>query len=107
MSDDQSKFTKAERDELDAMLNANRFNEDNPPDHPVVAIENDDDECVDLVVDQKGRLGYPIEYDRMDEPEKLLGWIHHLCSKGWITSEHIRQLIKVAEKHGVSIDYHA
>lgn len=48
---------------------------------------------------------YGIENHRINTPEKLLGWIHHLCGKGQVTTEHIRQLIDVAHKNGVNIDY--
>lgn len=51
--------------------------------------------------------GYPIEYDRMNTPEKLLGWIHHLCGKGSVTTDHIEALIDVAKDIGVNIDFHA
>jgi len=47
---------------------------------------------------------YPIAHSRMDTPEKLLGWIRHLCAKGWVTREHIRALIHHAESIGVKVD---
>ena len=43
----------------------------------------------------------------MNTPEKLLGWIFHLCKKGNVTKEHIKALIEVANDIGVSVDFHA
>ena len=50
---------------------------------------------------------YPIELDRMDTPEKILGWIHHLTEKGNVTTAHIRAFIDVAKEMGVKIDFNA
>ncbi len=49
---------------------------------------------------------YPIETRRMDTPEKVLGWIHHLAKKGNVTTEHIRAFIETAKDIGVKIDFH-
>ncbi len=48
---------------------------------------------------------YPIEYYRMDTPEQVLGWINHLCSKSWVTPDHIRQLIRTAEDRGTVVHH--
>lgn len=51
---------------------------------------------------------YEIEKDRINTPEKALGWIAHLSEKVWVTNEHIRQLILALGKiKGMSIDMHA
>jgi hypothetical protein len=46
---------------------------------------------------------YEIEYDRMDSPAKVLGWIRQLADKKWVTCEHIAELIATAEYNGVEI----
>lgn len=51
----------------------------------------------------KGRHAYPIENDRIDSAPKLLGWIHHLSKKGWVTCDHIKQLIEHAEANGIAV----
>ena len=62
---------------------------------------------VDVPVSSYGYCGYVIEYKRMDSPEKLLGWIHHLCEKCNLTTEHIWQLIEIAKDRGVKIDFNS
>lgn len=47
---------------------------------------------------------YEIEHDRMNTPEKVLGWIVHLAEKNWVTVEHIDCLIASAQRIGVEID---
>ena len=49
--------------------------------------------------------GYPIEHSRMDTPEKVLGWILHLCKKRTIRPGHIRAIIETAEQLGCTINY--
>ena len=50
---------------------------------------------------------YHVPKDRCDTPEKLLGWIYHLCEKGWVTRTHVRHLIYHAkEDWGVEVDIH-
>ena len=50
---------------------------------------------------------YPIEHYRMDTAEKVLWWIHHLCGKSNVTTEHIAQFIESSKKLGVSTEFHA
>ena len=59
-----------------------------------------------LIISTNGE-GYPIEYKRMNTPEKLIGWIYHLTKKGNVTREHLKSLIEVAKDIGVEIDFHA
>jgi len=49
--------------------------------------------------------GYPIEHGRMDTPEKVLGWIRHLCQKRSIRPGHIQAIIETAERLGCTINY--
>lgn len=42
---------------------------------------------------------YFIEFNRIDNPIKLIWWIHHLCEKDWITKETIETLIEVTTKN--------
>ena len=46
---------------------------------------------------------YEIEHDRMDTPEKVLGWVRQLSQKNWVTREHIAELLSQAEYNGVEI----
>lgn len=46
---------------------------------------------------------YEIEYDLMDTPGKVFGWIRQLADKKWVTIEHIAELISTAEYNGVEI----
>ncbi len=51
--------------------------------------------------------GYAIEYSRINSPEKLLGWIVHLCGKGMVTREHIWALIQWCHfELDISVDWH-
>ena len=61
---------------------------------------------VALIISPNG-AGYPIEYKRMNTPEKLIGWIYHLTKKSNVTREHLKSLIEVAKDIGVEIDFHA
>ena len=54
-----------------------------------------------------GRNTYPIEHNRMDTPEKVLGWVYHLSKKGMVTTAHLRAFIEVAKELGVKVDFHA
>jgi hypothetical protein len=42
---------------------------------------------------------YWIRFDRIDTPEKVLGWLVHLHEKTWFTVEHMRLLIWAADSH--------
>lgn len=53
------------------------------------------------------RFEYEIEFSRINSAPKLLGWIHHLCGKGWITPEHINEMIEYLESTGVPINHHS
>lgn len=46
---------------------------------------------------------YDIRLDRIDTPEKALGWIAHLMPKNWVTKRTIECLISVLEEAGVSV----
>ena len=48
--------------------------------------------------------GYPIEHERMNSGPKVLGWIHHLCGKNWITREHLRAFVLASESLGVKVN---
>ena len=37
---------------------------------------------------------YGIGADRIDTPQKVLGWIIHLTEKNWITTQHIHEIIR-------------
>ncbi len=41
---------------------------------------------------------YIIELTRCDSYEKILGWVHHLCEKTWMTTSLIEKFIEVAVK---------
>lgn len=41
---------------------------------------------------------YNIEISRCDTAEKLLGWVHHLTEKTWMTNEAMRSFIEIACK---------
>lgn len=64
------------------------------------------EEYLDLHIYPNG-LGYPIEYKRMNTPEKLLGWIYHLLKKEAVTKNHIRAFIEAAKRRGVTINFDA
>lgn len=36
---------------------------------------------------------YEIELDRIDTPEKVLGWVAHLCGKTWMDNDKIERFI--------------
>lgn len=61
---------------------------------------------IELLIYSNGN-GYPIEYDRMDTPAKVLGWIHHLCGKTNVTKQHILEFIQAAKKLGVDVNFNA
>lgn len=50
--------------------------------------------CIDT-----GRDVYEIETSRIDSPEKLIHWLHHLSQKTWFTPHICRDLIVVACDH--------
>jgi hypothetical protein len=39
---------------------------------------------------------YHIDLNRIDTPEKILGWVWHLAEKTWFTQDHARRFIEVA-----------
>jgi len=47
---------------------------------------------------------YAIAFDRIQTPEKVLGWLLQLSAKRWFTVEHARQLIFSAQQIGVKVD---
>lgn len=49
---------------------------------------------------------YAIDLKRCNSPEKILGWVHHLCEKTWITPAAIRLFISHAEsENGIKHAY--
>lgn len=47
---------------------------------------------------------YVIELNRCSTPEEILGWVEHLCSKGWITLKVIRRFVNLASNaHNIAI----
>lgn len=61
---------------------------------------------LDLLIYPNGN-GYGIEYERMDTPEKVLGWVYHLCQKNNVTKDHLRKFIEAAKDNGVKVGFHA
>ena len=51
--------------------------------------------------------GYCFEFSRIDNSQKLLGWLLHLFEKGWFSRHHASALIKVCFSHGVKINMHS
>ena len=58
--------------------------------------------CLEIKANQSGYI-YDIEYSRIDSPEKLIGWISHLCRKSWFSKDHILQIIRSSKRLGVNI----
>lgn len=48
---------------------------------------------IDLLI-YHGRNGYPIDIDRIDTPQKLLGWVHHLGQKLNVSTHHLVALVE-------------
>lgn len=49
---------------------------------------------------------YCIELDRCNTPEKLLGWVQHLCEKTWMTTDILARFIEVASKeNGIKLEH--
>ena len=40
-------------------------------------------------------FNYPIEASRCGTEDEVLSWIYHLSEKSWVTTEHIRQFIRL------------
>ena len=58
-----------------------------------------DNNCV--VIHADPNYLYEIDLDRVPTPLALANWMHHLCSKYWITTVHIHVLIdKICELKG-------
>jgi hypothetical protein len=59
-----------------------------------------------IVLLRNGLSEYPIETDRCNTPEKILGWVAHLGGKSWITPRQLKLFVKYAfEANGIEIDY--
>ena len=43
--------------------------------------------------------GYEIHKDKLDTPEKIIGWVMHLTGKQWFTSLHLQRFLRLAT-HG-------
>ena len=56
---------------------------------------------------EKGVEPYWINWDRIDSPEKLLGWIAHMVEKSWFTWQHTIALIELCRFRGVAVEYDA
>lgn len=49
---------------------------------------------------------YCIELNRCDTPEKLLGWVHRLCEKAWVTPQILARFIElVTAAHQMELKY--
>ncbi len=56
-----------------------------------------------VILDVSGR--YEIALDRWHTPERLLGWIVHLCEKTWMTNPVMRRFIALAsDANKITID---
>ena len=52
-----------------------------------------------------GGYDYEIEWDRLDIPTKLVGWVRHLTTKRWMDRAKIRLFIEfVADHHQWDVD---
>jgi hypothetical protein len=49
---------------------------------------------------------YNIELDRIDSPERMVHWLHHLSSKTWFTPKMVGDLIQTVGKH-YEWDFHS
>jgi hypothetical protein len=74
--------------------------------HPSVSVIDDKENgAFDLLIPGGGT--YSIQHSRIDTPEKLIGWIHQLAEKQWVTMDHIYELIEAARERGVEPDFSA
>lgn len=48
-------------------------------------------DCIELRASDS--YWYPIDRDRCDTPEKVLGWVLHLSEKKWVTPRMLREFI--------------
>ena len=50
-----------------------------------------------------GHPGLPKSYDvalnRCSTPESILGWVHHLSEKNWVSKKMLREFIEIAANH--------
>lgn len=90
---------------IDEFLAARVFKPDAQPDGAEKFIIRHE-HSVGLLIYQSG-ISYPIPHERMNTPEKVLGWVFHLCSKGNVTKNHIRYFIEAADELGVHVDFNA
>lgn len=42
-----------------------------------------------------GHYNYVIPLNRIKEPADLVSWVHHLCEKNWVTTDHITGLLEL------------
>ena len=49
--------------------------------------------CTDGDIMLNGPYPYPIAWDRINTPQKLVHWLLHLSEKQWFSTEMLRQLI--------------
>jgi len=49
--------------------------------------------CTDGDILLNGPYPYPIAWDRINTPQKLVHWLLHLSEKQWFSTEMLRQLI--------------
>ena len=47
---------------------------------------------------EKWRYTYPIAWNRIDTPTKLLYWIRHLVGKSWVDSQMIEEIIDTVDR---------
>jgi len=79
----------------------NEFKKMNNEDPGNVDFEWGDDGGI-LFLREKGmKASYPIEYDRVETPLQLIGWLDHLLEKVWFNEWDAKQLIRmVCDKRG-------
>ena len=46
---------------------------------------------------------YPIDLDRIDTPQKVLGWLMHLGEKDWFTTEHMNEILGTLILHDAAL----
>lgn len=51
-----------------------------------------------LVLPPRDKPTYNFSGSRINTPEELINWLHHLSEKGWFTMKHVRQMISLFNK---------
>lgn len=50
----------------------------------------------DQLIIRVDQWDYEIELERLNTPQKILGWVYHLCGKNWVTPSVIEEFIDFA-----------